>query len=335
MRIPAYDPALLAGVGPMPPVVVDDTDLRAWRAEPQPGLDQLRPILDDLELIHDERRVGLPQGELILSIVQPAKDSTALRPAMYNIHGGGMILGNRFSSYFSDALRWVADHGLVMISPEYSLAPEQPAPRAAIECHAGLEWVAHHSVELGIDADRLILAGASGGGGLAASVALLARDRGGPQLLAQLLLCPQLGDRHDTVSSRQFTAANGAIDPWPAETNRFAWNALLGEGHENREVSIYESPARADDLSGLPPAYIDVGGNEVFRDADVAYASRLWEGGVNAELHVWPGGFHGFDGAVPAAPVSLAAKAARDGWLRRILEAPASAHIATGGNNDR
>ncbi|BDZ48847.1 esterase [Frondihabitans sucicola] len=321
-EIPAYDPDLIADVGRMPSAVTNEQQFREWRAEPLPGLDELRPALDELGLVHEEHVVAVPGGKMVLSVVRPRTVAGRL-PALYLIHGGGMIAGNRFGSFLPDVLTWIVDHGIVVVSPEYTLAPEQRAPQAAMECYAGLRWVAEHAIDLSIDDDRLVLAGGSGGGGLAASVSLLARDNGGPGLLAQMLLCPQLGDRHDTVSSEQFTLANGAIDPWPSETNRYAWNALLGEGHEDADVSIYASPARADDLSGLPQAFIDVGGNEVFRDADLAYASRLWQGGVNVEVHVWPGGYHSFDFMVPDAPVSIAAKAARTSWLERIFAAAA------------
>jgi acetyl esterase/lipase len=319
-RIPPYDPELMSRVGEMPPAVIGDDQFQAWRALPLPTITDLQPSLDELGLTHEEHVVPVPDGRMTMSVIRRAGLSTG-SAAMYNIHAGGMVLGNRFGTFIPDVLRWIVDHDLVVFSPEYTLAPEERAPRAAIECHAGLTWIVDNANELGVDPNRVILAGASGGGGLAASVSLLARDNEGPQILAQMLLCPQLDDRHETVSSRQFTAANGAVDPWPSETNRYAWNALLGEGHEHSEVSSYASPARARDLSNLPPAFIDVGGSEVFRDADVAYASRLWACGVPAELHVWPGGFHGFDVAVPNAGISLAAKAARDNWLRRTLTA--------------
>jgi acetyl esterase/lipase len=316
--LPPYDPELLAHfVNPMSEPL-SESNYAAFAAGMEMTLDSLTPLIEKYNLDYEERVAQGPRGDVILSILRPRGAGTNL-PALFDVHGGGMILCNRFASFTEEALSWAAEHELVIISPEYALAPEFPAPAGALDSFAGLQWTAEHAGELGIDASRIILAGVSGGGGLAASVALLARDKGGPGLLAQMLLCPQLEDRHDTVSSQQFSVANGATDAWPRETNQFAWKALLGEGHEHRDVDIYCSPARATDLSGLPQAFIDAGGNEVFRDAAVAYASKLWASGVGAELHIWPGGFHGFDVLAPNAPVSHSARRARTEWLHRIL----------------
>ena len=165
--------------------------------------------------------------------------------------------------------------------------------------------------------ERLIVGGASAGGGLAAAVALLARDRGGPRLRGQLLLCPMLDDRNDTPSSHQMAG----LGIWDRGANEVGWTALLGDARGGPDVSPYAAPARATDLSGLPPAFIDVGSAETFRDEDVAYATRIWQAGGDAELHVWPGGFHGFTGMVPDAALSKAAVAAQLTWLRRLLAA--------------
>jgi acetyl esterase/lipase len=316
---PPYDPELLVADRTLfTPLITDHEVFKALRSAPEMTIDMFQEHLDQHDLVHEERTIPVPDGEMILSIVRP-RSATQPLACLYDIHGGGMILSNRFSGLMPEVFQLIADNQLVLISPEYTLAPEARAPRAAIECHAGLKWVAEHAGELGLAEGRLILSGASGGAGIAAAVGLMARDEGSPSLLAQVLRCPMLDDRHLTVSSRQFTAANGAFDPWPTETNRFAWDLILGEGHEDREVSDYESPARAQDLSGLPPTFIDVGSNEVFRDAAVAYASKLWECGVSTELHVWPGAYHASDFMVPSAPVSRAASAARDNWIRRIL----------------
>ena len=215
----------------------------------------------------------------------------------------------------ADLLDWAQELQLVVVSVEYRLAPEDPHPAPVEDCYAGLVWTAEHADELGIDPDRIIIAGASAGGGLAAGVALLARDRGGPALAAQALLCPMLDDRNNTPSSRQMAG----LGVWDQTSNNTGWSALLGADCGGPDVSKYAAPARETDLSGLPPAFIDVGSAETFRDEDVAYASGIWQAGGVAELHVWPGGFHGFDVMAPQAAVSQAAKAARVGWLRRIL----------------
>ncbi|MEV6154612.1 alpha/beta hydrolase [Nonomuraea sp. NPDC052129] len=163
--------------------------------------------------------------------------------------------------------------------------------------------------------ERIIVAGGSAGGGLAAALALMARDRGGPALFAQMLMCPMIDDRNDTASARQLVG----LGVWDQASNQGGWTALLGDARGTNDVSPYAAPARAADLSGLPPAFIDVGSAETFRDEDVTYASRIWQAGGSAELHVWPGGFHGFDGLVPQAVLSQNAREARARWLGRIL----------------
>jgi acetyl esterase/lipase len=215
----------------------------------------------------------------------------------------------------ADALDWAEEFGLAVVSVGYRLAPETRHPGPVEDCYAGLVWTAEHAGELGIDPDRIVIAGVSAGGGLAAAVSLLARDREGPALLGQMLLCPMLDDRNESVSARQMAG----LGVWDRTANETGWTALLGAARGGPDVSPYAAPARARDLSRLPPAFIDVGSAETFRDEDVAYASTIWAGGGRAELHVWPGGFHRFDSLVPDAAISRAAKAARLNWLRRLL----------------
>jgi acetyl esterase/lipase len=204
---------------------------------------------------------------------------------------------------------------VVAVSVEYRLAPEDPHPAPVEDCYAGLRWTADHAAELGIDGARLVIAGASAGGGLAAGVVLLARARGGPPLLGQVLMCPMLDDRSRTPSSREL---DGDC-VWDQHANLIGWTALLGESVGGPDVHWSAAPARAADLAGLPPAYIDVGSVETFRDEDVEYASRIWQAGGVADLHVWAGGFHGFDTIAPDAAVSKMARSVRTEWLRRLL----------------
>ena len=201
-----------------------------------------------------------------------------------------MIAGNPRSG-LAGVLPWVVDHDAVLVSVDYRLAPEFPDPYPVEDCYAGLVWTAENAAELGIDPERVIITGSSAGGGLSAGTALLARDRKGPKLIGQVLVYPMLDDRNETVSSHQYDGAG----LWDRQSNLLGWTCLLGERRGTDDVSIYAAPARATDLSGLPPAFIDVGSAEVFRDEDVAYASALWAAGVQAELHVWPGAFHGSD----------------------------------------
>ncbi len=262
-----------------------------------------------------ERRVPGPAGapDISLLICRPTGVTTPTA-ALYNIHGGGMIIGDRRTG-LAPTLEWAEELGAAVVSVEYRLAPETPHPGPVEDCYAGLVWTAAHAGELGIDPDRIVVAGGSAGGGLAAAVALLARDRGGPALAAQLLLCPMLDDRNDTPSARQM-AGRGV---WDQGSNEVGWTALLGAARGGPDVSPYAAPARATDLSGLPPAFIDVGSAETFRDEAVTYASRIWQAGGVAELHVWPGGFHGFALMAPQAAISRAAAAAPRDWLHRVL----------------
>jgi acetyl esterase/lipase len=285
----------------------------------QSGAVLMRPSDDDLRrggaFEIEERTVPGPEGapDISLLICRPA-GVTGPIPALYNIHGGGMVMGDNRTG-IEATLETAQELGLAVVSVEYRLAPEHPHPAPVEDCYAGLVWTAEHAEEIGVDRERIIVGGSSAGGGLSAAVALLARDRGGPALAGQLLACPMLDDRNDTVSSLQMAG----LGVWDRTSNDTGWTALLGERRGGPDVSPYAAPARAEDLSGLPPAFVDVGSSETFRDEDVAYATRIWQAGGQAELHVWPGGFHGFDIMVPQAAISQAARAARTDWLRRLL----------------
>jgi acetyl esterase/lipase len=257
---------------------------------------------------------GADGAEVMLSIFTPA-GHTAGSPGIYWIHGGGMVLGDRFAA--PEALDLADDHGAVVVSVEYRLAPEHPSPAPGDDCYAGLCWFAEHAAGLGVDPGRIVMGGTSAGGGLAAATALRARDQGGPSLAGLLLCCPMLDDRQITVSTGQF----GDDVVWSRASNTFGWAALLGDRAGTDDVSIYEAPGRATDLSGLAPVFVDVGSADIFRDEDVAFASSVWASGGSAELHVWPGGFHGFELMAPAARISQDTVAARRRWLARTLGA--------------
>jgi acetyl esterase/lipase len=242
-------------------------------------------------------------------------DHVAGSAAVYFIHGGGMMLGTRFGGGLDIALEWVDELDVVVVTVEYRLAPEHPDPAPIDDCFAGLEWVIAHADELGFDPARVIVAGGSAGGGLAAGIALKARDEDGPALIGQMLIYPMIDDRNETLSSYQIDG----IGVWDRTSNETGWDSYLGDRRKTDSVSIYAAPSRATDLSGLPPTFIDCASAEVFRDEDIDFASRIWAAGGVAELHVWPGGFHGFDAFVPTAVISQAARAARTAWLRRLL----------------
>ncbi|GGU41079.1 alpha/beta hydrolase [Streptomyces coeruleorubidus] len=267
----------------------------------------------------EDRRVPGPQGEpdISLLICRPtAPASAGARPVVYHVHGGGMVIGN--SRVGVDVpLAWAQALDAVVVSVEYRLAPEHPYPAPIEDVYAGLLWTADHAAELGADPERIVIAGASAGGGLCAALALLTRDRKGPQPIGQVLMCPMLDDRNETPSTYQMAG----LGVWDRTANETGWTALLGSRRGGPDVPAYAAPARAEDLSGLPPAFLDVGSAETFRDEVVAYASRIWQAGGVAELHVWPGGFHGFDGFAPQAALSQSARAAHVNWLRRLLSA--------------
>ena len=251
--------------------------------------------------------------DITLVVVRPVS-ATKNAPAFYYTHGGGMIIGSAYE-IIEDHLAWIQRFGFVLVSVEYRLAPETPDPGPIEDCYAGLVWTADHADELGIDADRIIVTGISAGGGLAAGTVLLARDRGGPNVAAQMLFCPMLDDRNDTASAIQGEGRG----IWDRSANNTGWTALLGDRRGGDDVSPYAAPARATDLSRLPPTFIDVGSAETFRDEAVDYASRLWRAGVDAELHVFAGGFHGYANLAPQAAVSKDTQYVRTAWLSRFL----------------
>ncbi|GAA0421287.1 alpha/beta hydrolase [Leifsonia naganoensis] len=254
--------------------------------------------------------------EVAVTVIRPV-DAAPGAPGVLGIHGGGQVLGTRFFGT-GELIDLAVRHGVVGVAVEYRLSPEHPGTAAGEDCFAALVWMAEHADELGIDPARLLVSGASAGGGLSAAVALMARDRGGPALAGQLLNCPMLDDRNRTPSSRQYDG----IGAWDRNNNDTAWDAILGSDRFTDRVSPYSAPARAADLSGLPPTYVEVGAAEVFRDESIDYASRIWATGGEAELHVWSGAYHGFSGFSPDAIVSRAALDARDSWVRRVLRLP-------------
>lgn len=235
--------------------------------------------------------------------------------AVLYLHGGGMIysLAETEPTYDAIVRAYVASSGVPMLMVDYRVAPEHPDPTPVEDCYAALSWLAQNAAALGADPARLAVAGDSAGGGLAAGVSLLARDRGGPSLAAQLLIYPMLDDR--TVTPDPQLAAE--LLTWNYEDNRTGWGALLGDRGDG-DVSVYAAPARAQDLTGLPPTYIDVGDLDIFRDEDVAYAARLSAAGVPTELHVHPGCPHAFEGLAPTAEVSQRVVADRVRRLRAI-----------------
>ncbi|WP_225878428.1 alpha/beta hydrolase [Spongiactinospora rosea] len=256
-----------------------------------------------------------PEGapDVTVTVVRPKGGPRPGAAGIYEIHGGGMLLGTRFFG-IEGLISAALEHGTVGVTVEYRLAPEHPSPAAAEDCYAGYLWTAAHAEELGFDPARLLVSGFSAGGGLTAAVALMARDRGGPAAAGLYMGAPMIDDRNTTVSSHQYDG----IGAWDRNNNDTAWTAILGARRGTPDVLPHEAPARAADLSGLPPAYIEVGAAEVFRDEAVDFAARIWSTGGQAELHVWAGGYHGFAGT-STAHVAQAALTTKQTWLQRIL----------------
>lgn len=276
----------------------------------------VEPLLEGRAVDRREVRVTNVDGvQIPLCILSPTEiDRSTAAPCVYWIHGGGMVMGDRFSQ-IDIPLEWLDRFGAVVVSVDYRLAPEATGTALVDDCYAGLLWTVEHADDLRIDPARIIVAGASAGGGLAAGLTLMARDRGTPGIVAQVLICPMLDHRNITVSSEQYAGGPGV---WTREMNEFGWRAVLGD-HAADDVPSYVSPSVADDLSGLPTTYIDAGTAEVFRDEAATYATRIWATGGQAELHIWAGGFHGFDALYPQAQVSGTARRARSDWLARVL----------------
>jgi acetyl esterase/lipase len=289
--------------------------LRAGLTEPMPPLRTNTELSRNGTFDVKERLVpGAPGGSDIALLVCRPSIAHCPTPVLYYTHGGGMIIGH-FRAICDEILDWATEFGATLVSVDYRLAPESPHPGPVEDCYAGLTWVADHADELGIDPARIAIVGESAGGGLAAATTLLARDRGGPRLAAQILLGPMLDDRNDTPSAIQGEGRG----VWDRAANEIGWTALLGESRGAPDVSHYAAPARATDLSGLPTTFIDVGSAETFRDEAVAYASAIWRAGGQAELHVLAGGFHSYDLLAPDSVLSQDTRQARVHWLRRVF----------------
>jgi acetyl esterase/lipase len=240
------------------------------------------------------------------------KDSATLGPAVLYLHGGGMISGS-VAIYEGPVSRYVSNSGVSMLAVDYRLAPKHPYPVPVEDCYAGLRWLAEHAGELGVDPTRIAVMGDSAGGGLAAAVALLARDRGGPALAAQILIYPMLDDRNTTPDPE---IAPFAV--WSYDDNITGWGALLGDAIGGPDVPAYAAPARATDLSDLPACYIEVGQLDIFRDEDLTYAQRLSRAGVNVEFHLRPGVPHEFETYAHTSDVARRSGADRLRSLRGI-----------------
>ena len=290
----------LAAFEAMPPGALELADISVARAGMAERRAQMPAApMPDSVAIEDRHGLGLDGApDVMVRLYRPASLPTNA-PALYWIHGGGMVLGEVEMSdpYCAD----VADRLNVLVaSVEYRLAPEHPFPAPLDDCYAGLAWFASAADELGVDRGRIAIGGGSAGAGLAAGLALMARDRGEVDVCFQLLVYPMLDDRNTTPSSHAITEPR----VWNRTSNLAGWDMYLAGQAGTEGVSPYAAPARATDLAGLPPAHIAVGTLDLFVDEDIAYAQAMSAAGVPVELHVYPGAFHGSPGLVPGAALS-------------------------------
>ncbi len=248
-----------------------------------------------------------------LKLYQPS-DRDVSAPALLWIHGGGMVLGDADQDDASCAAM-ADDLGAVVASVDYRLAPEHPYPGPLNDCYTGLCWLADSAADLGVDPRRIGIGGASAGGGLAAGLALRARDSGGPRICYQHLVYPMLDDRNKTPSSEAITDSR----VWNRSANRTGWDAYLGPLRDD-EIPIYAAPGRAVDLSGLPPTYLPVGSLDLFLDENLVYGQRLLQAGVATEIRVYAGAFHGSNAFVPDSEISLRWRRDASEAMRRGLE---------------
>jgi acetyl esterase/lipase len=308
---PFYDPTVRQAIEAGPRLgTVDSRTLAKIRADRLLMNDQV-PLSD--AVTRTDLTVPGPEGapDIRLRVHRPRNADGAL-PCLYWIHGGGYVLG----SPEQDDLRfdrWCQKFDVVGVAVQYRLAPENPYPAPIEDCYAGLKWVKQHGAEIGIDTDRVGIGGPSGGGGLAAALALVVRDRGEVDIDYQLLIYPMIDDTRTGVT------ANWDVPVWAPASNEFGWKSYLGDLYGTDKVPAHAAPSRATDLSGLPPTYIMVGSLDAFADEDIEYAQRLNHAGVSVELHVYPGAPHGFEGFAPGAPVAQQARRDINNWLASRL----------------
>ncbi len=314
---PQFRAALQAMVGPDSPPTEWTTAMVAQMREGSKGL--ARPLLPAPAVV--KRMIPGPKGAPEVPLYIAGVTAGASKPAVLHIHGGGYIAGSAAYSQ-RDIQELAANHDCVAISVDYRLAPETPFPGSLEDNYAALLWMYTNAAELGIDRSRIAIKGESAGGGHAAALAIAARDRGEVPICLQVLIYPALDDR---------TGSTMPVPPyighyiWTAASNRFAWTSLLGKPAGSIAGSAQPPagavPARVENLAGLPAAWIGVGSVDLFANEDLEYGRRLLQAGVSTELHLVPGGYHGFDIFVPQAPLSVAFAEGWNAALRRAFAA--------------
>jgi acetyl esterase/lipase len=309
------DPELDAILDLIPATALTAETLAASRAS-SAALFAAMAVPDYPNLTVSDRSISGPDDAPAVQVrlYQPTAPAAPTAGLLW-LHGGGYVSGSVAGEEIR-ARALAAELDCVLLSVEYRLAPETPFPGALEDCYAALRWLHANAAELGVDADRLAVGGSSAGGGLAAALALLARDRGEVPLIFQALMAPMLDDR--TVTLDPPHPYTGEFI-WTHASNRFGWTALLGQEPGGADISPYAAAARAEDLTGLPAAFIAVGALDLFLEESVTYAQRLIRAGVPTELHLYPGVYHGFQ-MTPNAQVTQAAARDQIRALRRALQ---------------
>ena len=291
-------------------------DIPATRAMLAGMLEAVKSELPDIDgvAVEDNAVPGLDGApEIPIRLYRPTEDVSAL-PVVIWLHGGGYVLGDVELDDFM-LRQFARDTGCLMVNVSYRLAPEHPFPAAFDDCYATLRWIHANSAALRSDANRIAIAGASAGGGLAAATALKARDTGEVPLAFQMLIYPAIDD----CNTAQASASLPDHLLWTRENALHSWSAYLGPQLGRRDVPAYAAPIRATDLAGLPPTYIAVGSLDMFLEENTAYACRLAQAGVPTELHVYPGAYHAFDSFAPMAAISTRFVNDRNGALIAAL----------------
>jgi acetyl esterase/lipase len=311
------DPEFAAAIAPMgeamagatPPAVGDIEGRRAMWEPILAAASTAQPIPDDVRM--SDYHATAEDGTQITMRWYTKRD-TSPGAAVLFLHGGGYIFGH-IDHFDGPVARYVSASGVPMLSVEYRRAPEHPFPTPVEDAYAALAWLSEHAAEMGVDPDRIGVMGDSAGGGMAAALTILTRERGGPKIARQILLMPMLDDRTQTPDPH---IAPMAL--WSYDDSATAWPALLDKAAGRPDVPATAAPARLGDASDLPPAYIEVGQIDVFRDEDLAYAVKLSQAGVEVELHLHPGVPHEFDSIAFDSDVARRAIADRVRALKSI-----------------
>lgn len=293
------DPELLTGLDNFPILELSPDMLKLASAGVTEMSRQQREAAPPSPVVAEERHAPGSAGAPDVRMLVYTPPGTEVKAGYLHIHGGGYVLGAADMSEVSN-MALAEEIGAVVVSVDYRLAPGTPHPGPVEDCYAALKWLHANAAALGVDPGRIAIGGESAGGGLAAALALLARDRGEVPIIFQRLIYPMIDDR--TVVTETPNRYTGEF-VWTVAHNRFGWRSLLGQEPGGPDISPYAAAARAKDLEGLPPAYIAVGALDLFLDENLDYATRLLRAGVPTELHVYPGAYHGFQIATEAADV--------------------------------